>query len=780
MLAGLLAVATGARALDAQQGAGSGFDLGALDLPAGFLTLADLEVSGPRAGVVIATATSTFAGNAADVLVSSFPAPGSGRGAFLAIKPTDFSLTRTFPALANPLLESLTFEYAALVLSTRDLTLTSAELSPDERAFFREVYRQDAFIVTLRAGVNLIAAIPAEGLAPDHPLNVVMDALGIEKGTILIQGALGADPRLLTNPAAAGAALLQGMLLRAELPPMRPPGSPAWFHSGQLALEITGLPSLRLVGEMNVNIEQDRLQFFAAATLARTGMSLSGGLQADSTGWVQPFGIEWLTLHKVVLLLGITPTGSIQLGFAGDAVFGAKDIAVAVAIAISPAGVPTNFMIQGESEAGVALSDLAMVQRQMATAAGEEAPAFPIDALPDVAVKDLGLKFAPKPEPALGIEQGMAIKGRLWLPMSADGELVDFAGVDVNVARDGLWIRGDIGALQLGPLALEDSKLDLTRTRDAQHLIVKGAATLLGARQELDVSMSRAGLAFRSESRLWDLFTAQLDATATFDLRAPAFRVRGLVRNDFADVIGPLVGGGLQAFAEGGGEVIADAQRVTAELDRLLADREADVARIRAALLALRAEAKARLDQREAARRAAAATTATLKRAMDAAWGLHAGTPWNQPALRAQRYGEYLGARTRWQASVVVLNGRIAVATAAQAVLDALPPVDQNLALQGARAALALAQEQLRTARGRLDVLERRFTQLQSAFADGAMPLTVREASFEAELAGLMGNGGAQWRIAGTFLGSPFTVERSLDFSDVAAATAQIVQELLR
>ena len=60
---------------------------------------------------------------------------------------------------------------------------------------------------------------------------------------------------MLGDPAAATGDALRDIFLRAELPPMRPTGSPEWFRSGQLALEITGDPSLRLAGEIGRQAE---------------------------------------------------------------------------------------------------------------------------------------------------------------------------------------------------------------------------------------------------------------------------------------------------------------------------------------------------------------------------------------------------------------------------------------------------------------------------------------------------------------------------------------------
>jgi hypothetical protein len=198
------------------------------------------------------------------------------------------------------------------------------------------------------------------------------------------------------------------------------------------------------------------LAFFLAAALAKEGMSLAGGLKADR-GWEQPFGIQWLTLYKVVLKIGITATASVQLGFGADLTIGTKDMQVAVAIAISPAGVPTNFIFSGESETGFGLSDLATLQAKMAAAREAEqngsqpAASIPLDALPPVEFRGIGLKFAPKDEPDLGVTRGMAVKGRMLLA-AGDGSLKDLASVDVNVGEDGMWVRGTLAAFQAGPL----------------------------------------------------------------------------------------------------------------------------------------------------------------------------------------------------------------------------------------------------------------------------------------------------------------------------------------
>lgn len=777
---GLPAVVVAALAWTAPLSAQAGdIDLSRLSLPEGFLELRDVTLEGPRPGVIVATGTTTFLGNVTRVLVSAAESPtGRGRAFTLALKPTDWSLTRMLPALSNPVLDNLTFQYVGLVVTDQDVTMPAAMLSGPERAFYREIYGSDDFTLTLKPGVNLIAAIPAETLEPDHPLNLVMDVLGIEKGVILLQGTLGKSLLLLTNPAAGGAAIIKDLYLRAELPPMRPPGSPAWFNSGQLALELTGLPSVRLVGEMNVNVQDDELMFFVAMTLARTGLTLAGGMIADS-GWVAPFGVDWLTINKVVLLLGITPTGGVQLGFAGDAVFGEKDIAVALALTINAAtGVPTNFLMQGESEAGVALSDIVTVQQRMAEAAGRPAR-LPVDALPNVALTDLGIKFAPTSQPELGITAGLALKGQLWLE-SGSGQMTKIAGVDVNVGLDGIWARGDLAAFQLGPLAMDATRVDLTATPQEQYFLLEGGVDLFGAYQRLDVFVSPTAYSFHSETVLWNLFHAVLEGEAELSLN-PFFRVHAEMQNDFAEVIGPFLNNGLVTFAAAGQNLLAGSRAALTELDRILANREADVEEVRAALVELRRQADAAFAAARAvalqARQAAAAT----RRAANAAYRRYAGTSrWN-PALRARRYARYARLVGQWRVQVGIANGLLAAATVRQRIVDAMPPVEENVLLRGAEAALAEMRAQTQTARDRLAVMERRYAQIVDAAEGGVtLPLTIERASFDAEIAGLEISGAVQWNITGTFLGDPFVIDRRLDFSNVVGATADMLLELIR
>jgi len=779
----LALVMPGARAW--AQDAQGGLDLSTLQIPPGFLDLSDVEFSGSDGRGFAVSATTTLMNARSQVLVSTSRDADGKRHILLGLRPDHWSLSESFPALANPVLDALPLDNVALVVSDQDIRMSAAMLSLAEIQFYSEVYHSNDFTLVLKPGVNLIAAIPSDRLPPDHPLLAVMNALGIEHGNILLQGTLGRSLTMLQGGVSAAA--LKDLYLRAELPPMRPPGSPDWFRSGQLALELTGDPSIRLVGEMNVTIDEADLQFYLAAMLARSGVSLAGGMVAVRP-WVAPFGIEWLTMKSVVLKIGITPTGSVTLGFGGAAVIGSKDIDVAVGISVSPAGVPTNFMMRGASEAGVGLSDLVQVQAAMAAArdaaasatgvAGGEHPAIPIDALPDIDIRSIDLQFAPKADLDLGIERGFKIKGRLWLPLGPGGQLSDFAGVDAGLTDEGLWIRGDLGAFRVGPLTWDDAVLDLTATRQEQHLIVRGQVQLGMSRQLIDLYVGRDALRFRSETELFGLFHAELTCQAAFNLTNPSFVVDAVMNNDFGEYLQPMLRDGILRFATAGQGVIDGAQSIVAVADRVLINQQATAAQLRATLTAMRANAEAAWSAANSRAATLLASANSARSARDAAWRLWDNTPRLQVALRTARYADYVRRAAVYATRTTAYAVQRTAADARRAILDAIPPVDQNVLLLAADALVAELRRRVEEAQSNLNELSARYAAIIAAIEAGADPLAIQYASFHADLSALQG-GAVAWTVRGVFIGQPFELRRQFDFGSPVQAVAGILSGLV-
>ena len=397
-------------------------------------------------GSMVIKGRMTYQNSSTDILISRAES-SSKRGFLLGLEPQNWSIKNYFPDFSLPGINNLTLSNVALVFSNVEGIMPSSALTSEELEFYSKAYGKDNFTVVIQPGLNIIATIPSENLTSDK-LVPLMKKLGIQQGNILLEGSLGTK--------------IKDIYLLAEFPSMHPEGSPDWFKSGQMAIELTGLPSIGLAGVLNVKIKDDDVSFIVKTKAGRDGLILSGGMISQE-GWNSPFGIQWLTLNKVVLLLGITPSGSVQLGFEGDMIVGEKDIHTAVLVALnSVTGVPTNFMLDAKSDAGFGVSDLVKLQHKIAEAHSPGSPAIPLDNFPPLYIKDAKLKFAPKDSPELDISRGMTVGGLLQLKPSSGSSVKDIASVLFDVGDDGLIARANIDSFSLGPVKLQEANMDLT------------------------------------------------------------------------------------------------------------------------------------------------------------------------------------------------------------------------------------------------------------------------------------------------------------------------------
>jgi hypothetical protein len=329
----------------------------------------------------------------------------------------------------------------------------------------------------------------------------IIEPLGMSPADVII---IEGTPGLSFGLSGRAGFRASDLKLRAKLPPMAPPNAPAWFVDGELSLKITGRPSISLVGSVTIldqaegEVQGQELEFFVRGTIGRDGpnfaLSLAGGMVADG-GWHAPFGIRWMTLNEVVVKISINATGSLGLGFSADLVVGEKDIDVACFVAVNLyTGVPTNFIFEGRSEEGIALSDLVKMQQAMARAINPNAPRLPVDRLPDAALRNLHLKFAPKDDPDLGVEAGLSIGGDLLVRKTFAGPMEYLAGVHLSISRDGIVGNGYIGDIYVGPFGCDDASVDLALTVPTQRFAIQGKAWIGANYAEVDIEITPAGL----------------------------------------------------------------------------------------------------------------------------------------------------------------------------------------------------------------------------------------------------------------------------------------------
>jgi hypothetical protein len=438
--------------------------------------------------------------------------------AYLGLRLEETSLADIAPNHEFPLLGSVSLPSVAFVYARGETSMRSTDLNPAEVAFFDDVKRpyggalDTNYTLKLTSGINFMAPLPMAFL-PQRIMNAIgigMDARekagssGAPSGTrssasstkarepwVIVEGnpgiGLGLSPSLPR---------FSDMNMRITLPPISPERAPKVFVKGELYVELTGRPSLSLGGAITLDFDGDQVEFFLEGSMARDGagfaVALTGGMAANEP-WVAPFGIKWLTLNEVIAKISINTTGSLGIGFSADMVIGKQVVDTTVFVAINLAsGVPTNFIFEGRTNK-LSLADLAMLQQKMASVGGQ-APLLPIAKLPNVELRDLYLRFAPKDDPDLGVEAGFGLAGSLWVEKGKSGSMDRVAEVDVLLSKDGIEMYGFVRGYELGPVRWDDAEIDLSLTLARQAFSIKGMAKVVGNKMRLAVNLTPRGM----------------------------------------------------------------------------------------------------------------------------------------------------------------------------------------------------------------------------------------------------------------------------------------------
>lgn len=705
------------------------------DIPRDVLELRDLALDwqmGAPEGVAV-TARTRVLSYESRVLVSRVRGWDGGTGVIAGLRPDAWPIGEALPALSHPAIDQLKLENVTLVLTNRETRVWSGELSETAYEFYREVYQSEDFELVLKPGLNLIASFPIDGMQSDDPLKELFDRLGMQSGVVLLQGTLGKSLASIGSGATT-LSVIRDVYLRASLPRMRPPESPAWFKSGQLALEITGYPSVGLVGEITVDLDGDVLTFMVAAKIQKAGrgveVALVGGLKSAEP-WVHPFGLEWLVFYHTILKLSVDVKANIGLGFAARLIVGEKDIDVAIGVKVNASGAVTNFLFDGSSTAGVTLDDLIALQAGMREGqrllpGGPPPTPLPLDQLPPMEIRGIHVKFALKDDPDLQVTRGFALRGEFFIQMRQDGSMTNFAGVDCSLDANGVVAKAHLGAFAIGPVAWEDAKLDLEVTRERQNLTVSGAVDLGFLRRDLDVSITRKGACFTSETALFGRFTARLEAEAPFTLQEPVWVVKGEMDNEFNGEIQKLVLDRLRAWGDEHERALNAARAASREAQERADQAQRHLDALESSVGQRRDEAKAAVDSAERARNAAAKAADRAEAALREANDALESTPLRHVKVRAERQAAVVKARADLAARRATLVAKEADCAARKAIFEAL----SSDAVEAARRAAQEAAQAARAAEQRLAETQALVDQVRG----GRTPIVVDRAWFQGRL----------------------------------------------
>lgn len=718
---------------------------------------------GERTGVSFTGNTQLF-GKTGSALFSL--ASIGGRPQFiLGVQVPDLGFGDIVPAFENPVTDQLRLALAALTVTGAEGEVEDEELSPEERAFFRPLMGGvDDFTVDFVPGLNLTGLIP---LANAGAMKDMVDMLTPGASNLTLQGTI-------PIPGLGG---LRDLQLRAALPPMAPPGKPAWFVSGEIAVQITGRPSVGVAGALTVDVDGDTLTFDIESNVAivpagGVELSIAGGLTAER-GWVGPLGIDWLTINEVRLALGLSPV-AVRLGFLGDAVFGSKDIRVGLGTLINIyTGVPMGVIVLGESEAGLSLGDLIWVGQQVA------GDAIPADAVPDMAVRDLGLKIATYSDFDLGIEAGFAISGAYYLEMQRNGQMSEVGRIELDIGLQGITGLARLTAFSIGPVHFDEALLDLALTIPDQHLIISGGATIDNAfSANILLAMSRDSLRFETEFDLFNAFRTHLLARAAFSLMNPTFAVRGTLYPQFSDEVTLDLAQAVIPVAQG---------TMTGAAATLHAAQETlDAAEIALNALLVAAAHGPRLAM-EAAYGSYRYAHSRYSSANSRYHYHRRRCSWRRPWHCGQR-SYWWSARSYWYTQRSVRWG---IYVTARAIYQNREYLQNNPAVDGARAELVAARADVAAAQAEVDRIRAALNDAQrwvdaydsctGSCQRPPMPFGVVRAQFDAALNGLFGRSGIDLSLTYQVFGDQRTITAGFggSVSDLAQSLVSTVSDAL-
>ena len=437
--------------------------------------------------------------------------------------------------------------------------------------------------------------------------------------------------------------------------------------------DLLGIPGFTLDdADLAVSLATDGLEVVVDSTmnLGNIDVDFTGQfavrpdeVEASLTGrvaeWDNAFEVPGLNLNDVVLTLGAESGvggASMFIGLGAGLEVGSSELTVAGMVGIGTTGWEVAFRGETDSLEGDDLIDFA---NTMNRAADPDANEIADGSLGDLELRTAFINFAPLGgNEALGIEDGFGIGGAFY----RDGELLGSGAFVVDIGSGVFHAMLDIPEMELGPVELSDVVIDVRMAPMDSHFKVSGAAELLGARVELDGTITSNSFSLEGRAGV-DM--AGLSASVTFYVDQTGVSFEAIAGGGAIDAIKQNATREIRAVAEVAQKAIDVAQGavdkvqnevddLTAELADARADAQKEIDRVKANI----AKAKSVVD------RAARSKTYwyNQRRARYSRWRSAVSATrrarWYQKArykaIEVSRYASYAYAAGRYASQIVV------------------------------------------------------------------------------------------------------------------------------
>ncbi|WP_374300615.1 tectonin domain-containing protein [Ferrovibrio sp.] len=656
------------------------------------------------------------------------PGPNGTSGWTMILERDGKTLGDLIPFDKTGILKKMPLTHSLFMLSESGLQLNPAGLPDFARPLLKPILDIHPGATTVTDGLTLAAVFDPSA---SDDAKKAFGKLGLGSATF-IMGELGGI--------FGGTPLVK---IEAFLPKFgKPGGLPKFMHwpeSVQPAFFVTLTEEAVEVGievDMQVKAGDDQLIFATKVEMEVNEADVTFDIEGEMDGkWEKPFSIKALTLANVALKAGVSPDGSVKLGFKGTTTIGPETIQMAADIEPDPEllGVPKSIAFAG------AITSLGVVEiAELIEAIAGKNDKFKADNIPGFELHNVKLAFATPgaEDPDLGIiNAGFAAQGSLsFMDHNLGNALLSIS------ETAGLAMKGAIADMDLGPLKLQNNNIDVAigPTSDP-YFKVNGNVDFLGLKESVAVQfVIPAKVMFEMDSDFGLLGKGKLLVEGVgYDVRTgkatnPDFLINGEIQHsDFAGWLEKTVKGQVDA-------VLADVKAAFQVAEQAVKDAQAKVDGLDATVQKERAIVRAERNRAESAINAAEARVNELQGDADDARSHRNHCHWYQLACKAKYEAEYLA----YEAAKTVADG---VLDAARKAVDTIP-VDLDPRVAGPLAAEDVALAALKAAQlaiegvEKLDDFAQRIVDSAINGLQGAKPIVINDVAFSGSLSGSIKN----------------------------------------
>lgn len=675
-------------------------------------------------------ARTVIAGKKVDAYLFDAGGPGTPNWIFAAAQ-KNFNVTELLPAAkAIKPLAAMTIPDAALIVSEKGLKSADRNsLGVIAKDLFDRVLGKSAVKLNVPDGISVLAGFDADAMGP---LGKGLRGIGVHDDAVVmgaVTGVFAGNPGVMLSITMDNPGDPKG--LPKKVVSFKPGVPPSYFiqWSGTELDAGLKLPLLVKAGKETLAMDADlELKF------ADSGVGVKVLAAMDGT-WRQPFGIKGLILKNVKLDLAVNETGEVQLGFAGDQLFGRcanpksqdcldLDIAMSVKIPLED-GIPDGVAFAGRTPR-LGLASLLDITEGLTGAPAGSLMAQPA---PFFEIKDAQLAFATPgaSDPQLGlVGEGFAFAGTFVFMNRELGKVKGSGG------PAGTAVKGTIADLDLDIIKFTGNSIDFAMGANPRYAI-DASVNLLGAPQKVKLDIKPPYFEFDLTERLGAfgqaLLTVRMDG---FDLKKGTFdKSAGIsVTGVFQSTLVPW----MKDEVKKGVEELRDTARAKFDEDtKALREARAKVDEINDKIEKIKKEDQKAKDRAEEALESARRRVNSLQDKYDHEEheAHHCGSRWTHWACSP---GWRIAAGATW----VVLEVANGALTAAEKAVAAASNLDPRIAVLIAqrdveRAALSVAEAVVKVTEEIEDfVLKELETVLERAIS--SMPLEIDEAVIVGDL----------------------------------------------